>query len=231
MKYFIIILILSTNVFSQNINRSFSGVAINSVDQDAFNAVNSRGSWRPIVNKYNIDGSQLAFSDNNLKLFITTISGKSYVMPNANYNAKSDQIVSAVSKDSVFTFDDSTFRDIKIGNVSLKKFKNKKGLSRFYFILHKSDKITFLKSYYARVKKGTVNALTKVQVTNDKFVIDHKYYLFSNNSVVVFKPKKKSFIKLMSDNKSLIISFIDNNNLDFKNEKDILKLFNYYVNL
>jgi hypothetical protein len=230
MKYFIFLFFINFS-FSQSIGRVYNGPAINSSDQNAFNAVNSRGSWRPIVNNFTIDGSPLAFVSGKKKLKVTTADGYKTAVPNGNYNAQTDKIVYTVGIDSIFIFDTSKFIKIQFDNKELNRFKNLDGKSRFYFNVYKSDTNSLYVSYFARIKPGAVNALTKAKVTNDKFVIDKKYFVLNDSIVSEIKIKKNKILKLFVDKKSYISNFIKENNIDFKDENDLIKVFKYYDSL
>jgi hypothetical protein len=210
----------------------YNGGAINTIDQDAFTAVNSRGSWKPVINNYTVDGTPLAFKKGEKKLKIYTNDGGAYAVPNGNYNAQTDKIVSVLGKDSIYTFGENNIKKYQFGKNDLVRYADKKGKKRFYFNLSKSNKLTLVKGYYAKIKAGTVNALTKTKVTNDKYVIDEKYFVLKSDLIVYkFRLKEKSVLKLMKDHQKEIKTFIDDNNINFKRERDFIKVFDYYNTL
>ena len=219
------------NSYSQSV-RPYDGPAINTLDQDAFNAVNSRGSWRHVINDYKVDGSPLAFKKGVKKITIYTNDGGAYSVPNGNYNAQTDKIVSVLGKDSVYTFGEHNIKNYKFGKDILTRYADKKGKKRFYFNLTKLNKVTLLKGYFAKIKPGTINALTKTKVTNDKYVIDEKYFVLKSDLIAYkFSLKKKSVLKLMKDHQKEVKTFIEDNNIHFKRERDFIKVFNYYNTL
>ena len=226
---------LSVSSYAQtgaNPMSQYKGGAINTIDQDAYTAVNSRGSWKPVINNYTVDGSPLAFKNGERKLKIFTNDGGAYVVPNGNYNAQTDKIVSVFGKDSVYTFGENNIKKYQFGKDVLVRYANKKGKKRFYFNLSKPNKLTLLKGYFAKIKSGTVNALTKTKVTNDKYIVDEKYFVLKNDSIVYkFSLKKKSVLKLMKDHQKEINIFIKDNNIYFKRERDFIKVFDYYNTL
>ncbi|NQY28781.1 MAG: hypothetical protein HRT69_04835 [Flavobacteriaceae bacterium] len=229
---FLLVCVIVSSYSQSGINRSYTGPAINSVDQDAFTAVNSRGSWRPVVNNYTVDGSPLAFENGEKKLKIFTNDGGVYVVPDGNYNAQTDKVVSVFGKDSIYTFGENNIKKFQFGKDVLVRYADKKGKKRFYFNLSKPNKLTLLKGYFAKIKAGTVNVMTKTKVTNDKYVVVEKYFVLKDDLIVSkISLKKKSILKLMKDHQKEINSFIKDNNIYLKRERDFIRVFNYYNSL
>ncbi len=57
------------------------------------------------------------------------------------------------------------------------------------------------------------------------------YYVFMNGALKRIKKDKKSLLSCMEDQKEAVESFLKKNPTNFKNEADLVKLFNYYNSL
>ncbi len=66
-----------------------------------------------------------------------------------------------------------------------------------------------------------------------KFIYKKLYFIKKGNKlpVVEIRLSKKSVLKALKNQKQAILSFIKNNKLKLRNEKDVVKLFNYYNTL
>jgi hypothetical protein len=237
MKKLIIIAIcfISMQSFSQGSNNPLLNLkgpsAVNQM-RTAFDAVNSRGQWRPITINNSIIGSPLALEGNKNTLVIFTKDDKVFKIPNGNYDAKTDKLVSEYAKDSVYSFGNSNIKHAKLNDVLIKKFKKEDATTRFYFVLSKGNKLSLLKGFFARIKQGNINVMTKLKTSKDKFVVFDKYFISTDNeSVLEFKLRKRSILRLMSAHKSEVSTFVKENKLSYSKEKDVIKIFKYYHTL
>ncbi|MDH7444277.1 hypothetical protein [Aquimarina sp. 2201CG14-23] len=64
-----------------------------------------------------------------------------------------------------------------------------------------------------------------------KFVDQYKYFILKNGEIQPIKLKKKDVLKVLSDKKSEIESFVSSKKLGYKKEKDLIKVMDYYNTL
>ncbi|RLJ61919.1 hypothetical protein CLV86_2312 [Lacinutrix venerupis] len=210
----------------------WQGPQINNNDRLAYAAVNSKGQWMYVNKEELVKGTPLVL-ENNRELTIYTKDKKVYKIENGNYNSNEDKLVTEYKKDSIYMFGDSNINYAKLDNILLKKMNNiETNKSRFHFLLSQGEKITFTKSYQGEILKGSVNVLTKLKETNDRYYIKEDYFYSKDNyNVQEIKLKKKQILDIMSDFKKEIVSYVKKNNLSYKEEKDVIKIMKYYNSL
>lgn len=57
---------------------------------------------------------------------------------------------------------------------------------------------------------------------------DEIYLEFKDKNIVILPKKKKNIVSLFSDKSKEIELFVNKNKLNFKDVKDLVKIFNYY---
>jgi hypothetical protein len=99
------------------------------------------------------------------------------------------------------------------------------------------------KSYYQVLFDGGIKLVLKstktlIEIkpynsptTEKKFVENAIYYVFQNNVMTKFKPSKKDFLDLFKSKSAEIADFIKNENIDFKKNADLTKVFVFYNTL
>ncbi len=101
------------------------------------------------------------------------------------------------------------------------------GKKTFYRVLFDGG-ITFLvKNYKTMMENKPYNSAT----IEKKFVENNGYYVFKDGAMKRFKPTKKDFLELFSTKASEIETFIKKEKIDFKNNSDLIKIFEYYSSL
>ncbi|MEM5540564.1 MULTISPECIES: hypothetical protein [unclassified Olleya] len=227
---FIFTLLLSTLSFAQGSNgfsSNLSSATMDNSQQNMFNAVNYQGAYLANGKSSAVVGSPFAFEDATIE--ITSKEGKVYKVPNGNYNAKSNQIVSNFAKDSSFVFDAKAIESVKFDKYVAKIYRDEDSRAKFFFELTPHATVKLLKRYEAIIKDGQINVMTKQKTSPDKYVVNDSYAV-SKDGVTTeeFKLKKKSILKLLGDKKKLVEKFVDDNDLSYKEEADVVKIFNYY---
>ncbi len=234
---FILITLTSTVTFSQVINNEvYTGQAkhanlplvdLNTRLQDNSDAVNYQGYYLANTTLEEVKGSPFPFD--NATIIINTIDGKSYKVPNGNYNAKSNEIVSNFVTDSSFVFQSNSIKSVQFDKYTAKPYTDKESNSSFYFQLTPHADIKLLKKYVAKIVDGQINVLTKQKTSADWYNIIESYsYSIDGETAQPIKLKKKNILKVLSNKKKLIQKFVDDNDLSYKDEKDVIKMFNYY---
>lgn len=187
-----------------------------------------KGSYQTLL-LGDISGSPLVYSDAVKNTVIKTTSGELYKIPSGNYNVYTDKIVSKISRDSIFSYDDSTIAHIIFDDVKAKKYSVMGDERRYFFILNEGEKISFLKSFTHRIVKGKVNPMTHQKMTENKIQILHEYFVSEDGKAVAnITLKKKTILALMADKKNEIVTFVKNNKLSYKDETDVASIFKHY---
>ncbi|WKD85664.1 hypothetical protein KCTC32516_01007 [Polaribacter huanghezhanensis] len=126
--------------------------------------------------------------------------------------------------DVVFTDDNATYRAFEYENLKFGFFK----------ILAKKEK-TFLLGkqfikFYPKVKpKNNFDLLKPARFQRKK---DTYYIKLSNQDIIVELPTRKSkFLKVFASKSNVVKHFIKKEKLNFKKEKDLIKIFNFYTSL
>ena len=133
------------------------------------------------------------------------------------------------SKDSIFAFNSQSIKKVVIGNKTfVKKQVEGKGSNYFLEVIEDGDQVTLLKSFNASVIPGTINPMTQQKMKADKIEIKSSYYIERDGDLEEVKLKKSTIMKLMSDKKDKIKGFLNENNISFKKDADIKKIFHYY---
>ncbi|HYC28043.1 MAG TPA: hypothetical protein VEB42_04490 [Chitinophagaceae bacterium] len=85
--------------------------------------------------------------------------------------------------------------------------------------LYKLD--TKLLSEINQINQGVVKSFTNAS----------RYYIMQNDNLEMIRPNKSDILNALSDKKNEVQAFIDANNLSFKKDADLAKLFKYYNSL
>ncbi len=95
-----------------------------------------------------------------------------------------------------------------------------------------SDKSIKLYKHYSNkfIKAKEVSGYQ--EQASDKYVIKEEYYIRRENETPqFFNPTKKNVVALFTNKKNEVLEYIKSNNLRLKNEKDLIRIFNYYGSL
>lgn len=112
-------------------------------------------------------------------------------------------------------------------NVSL--YKNFEGygflsvLAEGSFTLLKKTELEMLESNY----NGAVDAGSE----SKRYIKKESYYIKSEDKISKIKKRKKTFLKRFKDKAEKVDFFASENSLNFKNDIDLKKIFNYYNSL
>ncbi len=112
-------------------------------------------------------------------------------------------------------------------NVS--NFKDYKGTG--FFSILSEGKITLLKKTDLTLMEANYNAAMDVGSENNKYVKKEKYYISKDNSVQEMKKSKKIIRTIFSDQISKVEEYVDQYNLNVKEEYDLIKIFDFYNSL
>jgi hypothetical protein len=189
------------------------------------------GMWVQKANVINEVAGTIYLYDswfNNMTLF--TNDKKSYELNNSNFDLLRNEFVVKVSIDSIFTFDKNSIKYATLNNVVYKKF-NYENKDTFLAVLINGKKTSFLRKDYVSILEGSFNQMTQRKITKDKYVIKTNYFSFSKGKINNFKLKKGDVLSLFKDQKSKVKNFVKKNKLSYRQEEDVMKLFEFYNEL
>jgi len=214
-----------------------TGAGLNSPRAGVF--WNSPASDPNIVGQFYLDST---WHEGNVKFtsVIPQFGGWSTDTLNAiliRYNVLNDQleVLADKSKNDIrviqgnhlknFTLKSSENKLTKFDNAST--FKAEKKLSGFFETLV-NGRLSLIKLYKAKTIKPTYNPGFGTGEKNTIVSIVNDYYVVSNGQPEKINPGKKAFVSLMKDKESDVENFIKTNNLSFKSEDDMVRLFEFY---
>lgn len=160
--------------------------------------------------------------------------GKIYNDVYLKYNQLEDQIYYRGNDNIVMTFNDliKEFTFINLKNVSGNNMLFRNGYpstqntsGKAYFEVLADGKMQFLKRTIKQILDSKeYNSAT----TNRNIVESSKYYFFYNGNIIITKRDKKSILSSFPDKQAELSTYVSSNNLNFKDEKDIIKLVDFY---
>ncbi len=191
----------------------------------------SSGSIGMFISKPNdIEGDVYAFP-NWENIGVIMADKRKFSLPNINLNIKTNNFESKFSKDSVFVFDIANIDHVLINNKKFESFTYlKNGSNRILEIIYDGDDYKMLKGYEVHLKKGKQDPLG-IRKAVDKYVTTNTYYLKMGNDINKIRLQKKIILPLFKNKVNSVNSFVKKNNLSYKNEKDLVKMFKYYDTL
>lgn len=98
----------------------------------------------------------------------------------------------------------------------------------FYQVIA-DGKVKVLKRYKKVIHSDQV--FNSATVTKTFALKDAVYYLLKDNKLAKFKPVQKNVMAALSDKGENVRAFIISNKIDFKSDRDLARLFNYYNSL
>ena len=97
----------------------------------------------------------------------------------------------------------------------------------FYELIANSSVKLLLKNYKTILENKAYNSAS----TEKKFEDNKIYYVFKDGKMKRFKPSKKDFMEILADKSLEIDVFLKKEKVDFKNNADLAKVFEYYSSL
>jgi hypothetical protein len=160
----------------------------------------------PVLVKFNLESNELHFLDS---------AGKELIAVEGTI--KKVDFINYYSKDSIrYIF--------KTGYPII----DKQNENYFYQVFTEGE-IELLASRFKYI--STVKDAYSGEIKKDFVEGGTVLYVFANNTLQVFHPKKDFIISLLKSKEQEITRFIDSNKLNLKKTKDIIRLFNYYNGL
>ncbi len=202
-------------------------------DLTAFEVGANLGELNSISNSIierEIEGTVYLFDGWTNNAVIVTSKDQKFRLKNINFNAKENAFESKISQDSLFTFD---FANIERIVLKKKTFKNvyspSDGGYRIYEVIIENKDFEIYKDYAVDIREGNPNP--QLGRANDKYIMRDSYYVKKGKSFKKFKLKKSDILKVAGKKSDDIEKYAKDNNLSFKNERDLQKIANYYKTL
>jgi hypothetical protein len=187
------------------------------------------GMWVSGAKDPGVDGTPYLFKNWQTLATIHTGNGKQYAITNLNYDTKLNRFVSKISVDSVFVFEPSDLKEAVLYNRKFRRYYVN-NIYQYYQIIAFANGKEVLKQNFKDLKKGIEDPLTQ-QKSKSKYILKTKYFLNSEKGMETLKLKKKPFYKIFGDKASIIKKYVKTNNLSFRRDTDISKIFKYYDEL
>lgn len=180
------------------------------------------------VVKISVQGSPY-FNERYSSGKIKTVSQKEFTINNLKYNLATQQLEYA-ENDQIYAIQDSVQSFILKDSLGMENmfFKlNSKNAAGFYKIIAEG-KIALLKKYTVK-KEETQDWFTKKALTKN---VQHYLYFTNQDGIIKnFIPSIKSINAVLADKKNQVMKFIENEQLNPKQEDDLIKVFNFYNTL
>ncbi|GLU43661.1 hypothetical protein [Allomuricauda sp. NBRC 101325] len=170
-----------------------------------------------------IDGTRFVLNDfaNNGKVFV---SGKVYITKGLNIDAFNNDVVFKLNNDSILILEKSVIDSLSIGGHKFKKQID----NNLHEVLWQKGNATLFKTFFCQIQKGHTNVM-KGTTENDKYKLSHHYYLKKDEAIVKsFDLGTKSILSLFGDKQKQVKKYIKYNNLNMKDEKDVIKVISYF---
>lgn len=218
---------------------SFIGVSQKTVDskivmagaQQFVNNTSLEGAWIKSTTPDDVIGTVYLHDDWNTFGTVSLQNGVNFSMNGLNYDTLNDHMVVKMSGDSIYIFEDSNVKEIKIRNKSFKKVTvTNTEMNGFYEILGIGNNVEILKKHTKRIKRSIKDPLSQI-IKPDVYVNDETYYFKTGDTMKSFKFKARPFFALFGDEGEELKQFCDDNNIKFKDERVIQRILNYYNTL
>lgn len=175
-------------------------------------------------------GSAYLFDEWNNDGEIQTLTGERFLVRNINLNISRNAFEAKINNnDSIFSFNFNNINQIIING---KKYKNffSDGDNRVYQIIYSDNTFSLLKGFSVKLVSGSGNPM--VNRSNDKYVKKREYFVryVNPNSIQDFKLNKRSLNKFVQNSPkgySNVLSYIESNNLSYKNEEDVIRILSF----
>lgn len=108
--------------------------------------------------------------------------------------------------------------------------KHSNKLIGFFNILYDGKILLLKKTNLKLLESNYVGPLVAGDKDNE-YILENKYYVYKNDKLYSIKKNKRKILKILNDKNEEIKKFASENNLKFKNDYDLSKIFRYYDNL
>lgn len=223
--YIIFFSLFTFSSYAQGVNQTEMG------NLDSFSSplfmTSSAGIY---INNYGSDKIQklFLFNDFDNKAILFDQDDKAYKIANFNIDLNNNTFVSMYKKDSLYNFQNV---DKAIINNHHYRIEN----NQVYQLISEGSKLQVKVHYYAKEMEEIKDKLNGKLIKPKHFVV-RKEYLFldqiNNKKQTLSRLKKKLVIAMFKkEYKKIMTDYIKENNLGYKDQKDIKSIFDYYNTL
>jgi len=177
------------------------------------------------------DGSVYLFDSWKNKAIIQ-LSTKSYTFSNINFNIEKETFMSQIEGDSLYIFDFKNINKVVINGKEFKSFFSPlDGQDKIFQVIYENTDFSILKKYNVKIIESSPDPM--LNRSRNKIVKNESYFTIQNNNFTPFKLKKKFITQLLEKNTavSMLDKYVKSNNLSYKDENDLKKIFDYGLNI
>lgn len=100
-----------------------------------------------------------------------------------------------------------------------------------FFEVLNEGKVSLLKRYSVVLKKADYRADLNVGNRENRILKKHEYFLLQSSNLILLPKSKKKFYAVFEKHTDAIANYAGNNNLDPSQEKELVRIFNFYNTL
>ncbi len=177
-----------------------------------------------------IKGSPYLFDSwyNNAKLYVDNTV---YNVMSFNFNVQNQRFEAKFSEDSVLIMNTTKIKKIILRDKVFSRFELEDNTSNpFFEVIGKFDNSLLLKKYTLSIKEGSFNPMTQKVIRPSEYIVKEEYFTanLDGTNVKDTKLKKSTILKLFDDAKQeKVKEYADENDLNFKDENDVHRIFEY----
>jgi len=221
---FFIIFLSSTALFAQNPNTSIivfhSGGYAETMDIKQ-KPPETKGSFYFNKNWYN--GTIKLFSGEEIRNYPLKYDMK---YNQINIKAKNDIKIISIGAVKEIDWTDDKGIEQKLINCAVYT-KNNSNVLGFFQILSEG-KILLLKKTNLKLLNANYNGTVVAGNKDNKYIKEYKYFVYKNNKIIKIRKRRKNILKTFNNQANKIEKFVKQNNLSYKKEYDLIKIFNFY---
>lgn len=222
--FFFITIIMSVSVFSQNsVGTSGYQTGLNYSIKNFGTALMSYNTKK----QTQTDGTFYLFDKWVNDGIIYTEDNNRYIINNININLESHSFESKVEGDSIFIFNFNNIDKFIINGITFKNYYWNED-NQIYEVIYDNSDFQILKGFRVLLVASSPNPM--LNRNRAKYVRKVYYCLRKDNKIKPFKLKKSHILKLIdadAEKADKIETYARNNNLSFKNEKDVQIILDY----
>ena len=227
MKYFLSSILVSFSflVHSQNEDLTFTS-SLNSsqaIDGSIVNFDGGNYSGRTFQAATKLEGDKFLF-DNWLSSARLITQNKQVVdIRNVNFDMERGTFS---FKEGEYVLDVNQFvvSSVSVNDLIFKRTLNPiDNISRLMEVIYESDDLSLLKDHNVRIREGKFDI--QVGQEPDEFVSSTSYYLISEGEFKKFKPKKSGVISIFGNYEDVMVKYVKDNKLSYKEDTDLKVMF------
>lgn len=111
-----------------------------------------------------------------------------------------------------------------------KKFLAKNVVKRGFMQLLSDGPVKLYKAFHCSLSNPNYNVSMMAGNRDYEFHHSHSYYIQKNTTATEIKPRKNKVLKALSQDRSKVKEYIEMQNLNLRDENDLIRLFDYYNN-